>query len=572
MWLMPLWALITATTDGFSWMLGPVRLSSTDPLRPLLVGLAATILYVWRYPREPIAADADGAWLAIWFGRFVKLAVPVIVALGCVIGIVYGTFTAAGSDQYGYVSQAGLWLRGNLRIEQPIVQQVSWSNASWTFTPLGYRPVSAEGTLIPTYSSGLPLLMAAFQAAFGFDGAFFVVPILGSLALACTYMLGKLATGSRNAGALAALLLLASPAFLAHVILPMSDVPAAAFWALACVLALWTPTPRPLLSGLAAGASLLIRPNLVLLAAVPVVSWVFAARRPGGWLVTAKRIAAFGIGLAPAVVAVALINLELYGSPTESGYGKLTDIYGFAAAGPNLRNYGTWLLETQSPLLAVALIPLFVPGSLRPATAHASPRACLLALPATVALSYIFYGPWDNWTYLRFLLPAYPALFVLMAAGVRVICNSLPLPARVPAGVLFAAACVSINVQFANKEVVFRWHDTERRYIRAADRAAELSPPNAVMFSLQHSGTLRHYADRLSLRYDQLPEDYLDKAIRELNAMGRPSYLVIDDWEYSRFRARFAAGNRAGTLGWEPLARIPGPPEVLIFDLNGRSE
>src|SRR5205085_1410392 len=103
---------------------------------------------------------------------------------------------------YGYVSQASLWLKGSLRIEQPWVQQFSWPEREWTFAPLGYRPLSMDGTIVPTYAAGLPILMAMFQAVFGPNGPFFVVPVLASLTLWLTFDLGRTVTGSRTVGAI----------------------------------------------------------------------------------------------------------------------------------------------------------------------------------------------------------------------------------------------------------------------------------------------------------------------------------------------------------------------------------
>jgi hypothetical protein len=37
------WALIVAWTGGFFWQIGPLRLSSRDPWRPLLLGIAAAV-------------------------------------------------------------------------------------------------------------------------------------------------------------------------------------------------------------------------------------------------------------------------------------------------------------------------------------------------------------------------------------------------------------------------------------------------------------------------------------------------------------------------------------------------
>jgi hypothetical protein len=57
--------------------------------------------------------------------------------------------------------------------------------------------------------------------------------------------------------------------------------------------------------------------------------------------------------------------------------------------------------------------------------------------------------------------------------------------------------------------------------------------------------------------------------LRDLAAKGRRAYLVVDDWEEKEFRDRFSPANRAGRLDWAPIARVPGSPEVRIFDLQG---
>jgi hypothetical protein len=549
--------------DGVVFNVGPLRISSTEPVRPLLAGGLALVIYLWRSSRQDLEADA--AWLTAWFTRLVKAAAPAVVLLGCAVGLIYGSFTAGGADSYGYVSQAMLWLHGDLRIEQSIVQQVSWPFAAWTFTPLGYRPVS-DAVIVPTYPPGLPMLMALFSAVFGQRGPFLVVPVLASVALACTYVLGKIATGSTKVGAFAALLLLASPPFLGHAMVPMTDVPVTAGWAVVCVLALAAPSARPLLAGLAAGATLLVRPNLVLLAAGPVIAWILGSG--WAWRSVARNIALYAAGIVPAVIALLAVNVALYGAPLETGYGSFSDIYGLGAAPRNLRNYVSWMLETQSPMVLMGLIPIFAPYAIGRRTV----LGCLLAMLVLTFASYLFYHPFENWTYLRFLLPAYPAVFVFMAATVWIICLRLPRPARVGVAVLLAATALSLSVRFARDQYVFNWRTQEQRYARAAARTAELTPPAAVLFSSQHSGSLRYYTDRLTLRYDLLGERRLDSAIRELDEKGRRSFLVIDEWEHVQFRDRFARRNRAGALDWPPLARVPGPPDVLIYDLGSLTQ
>ena len=44
-----------------------------------------------------------------------------------VVGVVWGTRVAAGSDAYGYVSQVDLWLRGDLHLDQRFGAGVPWA-------------------------------------------------------------------------------------------------------------------------------------------------------------------------------------------------------------------------------------------------------------------------------------------------------------------------------------------------------------------------------------------------------------------------------------------------------------
>ncbi len=88
------------------------------------------------------------------------------------------------------------------------------------------------------------------------------------------------------------------------------------------------------------------------------------------------------------------------------------------------------------------------------------------------------------------------------------------------------------------------------------------------MLSVQHSGSVRYYAHRMTLRYDWLPADQLDAAIRDLAAKGYPTCLVVDDWELKEFQARFSPDSRLGLLTGRPWRACPAIPEVLIFQMQ----
>jgi hypothetical protein len=547
--LLPVWAVIAFFTGGVGWMLGPLRISSRQPFRPLIIGLAIAGWYAWKYSRAE--READGRWLLRWAARVLPFTVPVVVLLALYIGLHYGSFAAAGSDSYGYVSQARLWLSGIPRVAQPWVQDFSWPNREWVFSPLGYRPFSTDGTLVPIYPAGLPMMMAVFLAVFGDNGPFYVVPVLAALTLWFTYVLGKEATGSSTAAALAALLLLASPVFLTHVMVPMSDVPAAAGWTLVAVLVL---KQHSMAAGIVSGLTLVVRPNLIPLALVPLFAW--QQRR--------EPLIQYAVGIVPGLLAVVIINVLLYGGPLTTGYGSLFELYAFGSLPLNVRNYGVWILQTQTPLILLALLPLFVRGALRENHAGASPRACLASLVGLTFLSYLFYAPFDHWFYLRFLLPAYPALFVLLAAAIRWVASRLPVEARVPAAALVCAVMIPFGVNAGRREGIFRVAAYEQRHIRAASEIASRTPADAIVLSVQHSGSVRYYANRITLRYDSLQDGALDATLRDLSAKGRRAYLVVDDWEEKEFRARFSPANSAAQLG-TPIARVSGSPEVRIF-------
>ena len=314
---------------------------------------------------------------------------------------------------------------------------------------------------------------------------------------------------------------------------------------------------RPLAAGIVAGVALLVRPNLIPLALVPVFAW--PQRR--------EPLIRYAMGIVPGLLAVMVINALLYGGPMTTGYQSLFELYSFGSLPTNVRNYAVWIVQTQTPLILLAIVPLFVRSALRENHAGVSPRACLAALAGLTFLSYLFYATFDHWFYLRFLLPAYPALFVLLAAAIRWIASKLPVEARVPAAAVICAAMIPFGVNVARSAGVFSVAAYEGRHVRAASEVASRTPEDAIVLSVQHSGSVRYYANRITLRYDWLQADALDSALRDVAAKGRRAYLVVDDWEEKEFRARFSPGNRAGQLG-APIARVTGSPEVRIFELQ----
>jgi hypothetical protein len=465
-------------------------------------------------------------------------------------GVHFGALVAGGSDSYGYVSQAGLWQRGLPIVQQDIVRPSPWPFAAQTWSPLGYRASPKQsGAIVPLYAPGLPLLMALFQVMAGYCGAFLVVPLCGALTIWLTYVLGRHLFDAAGIALWGACLVGTSPVFLYQLMNAMSDVPVTAAWTFALVLAV---SGRPLASGLAMSVAIAIRPNLVVLAPV-VMTWMALASKGG--------VAWFAAGAAPAMVGIAWLNGRLYESSLTSGYGTTGDYYSLAFLSTNARQFATWMADVETPVVALAAL-YFVAPRLFPPPWIRFARLLLGGSLAVVVASYLFYRPFDAWWYLRFLLPMWPLLMLLTAAALEALARRWLRPVY-PFAIAAAVAFLAWHgVHTAASRSAFDLGVGERRYIDVARFIANYTDPDAVIISVQHSGSLRVYAGRLTLRYDLLDPAWLDRTVEYLQSIGRRPYFVLDGAEVDAFSKRFGAASRLGALDWPPLATLGGVASV----------
>jgi hypothetical protein len=552
-----IWALVIVVTGGVD--LRPFGLSfrSHDPLRPIILAFAGALAYAWLLG-QALEARAAAAWA---FAERWGLALALILsAVTLLLGLRYGTHVAGGADPYGYVSQADLWLRGALTTEQPLAGRLPWEHADWTLSPLGYRPSPTGGAIVPTYAPGLPILMALCKAIVGACGPYLVVPILGALTVFLTYVLGRKLTDAAL-GLAAASLLAASPAFLFMLMFPMSDVAVAAFFAAATVIALSDMRARSLWTGLALAVAMLIRPNLLPLAGI---YGVYVCARAGSWRARVGEVALFAAGMLPSVIAIAWIHHTLYGSPLKSGYGTLSELYGWQHLWPNLSRYPRWLIETQTPLIGAMLIPLL---RLRPFEEKRQPALVFLAAVTLGGwLSYLWYIHFQEheWWYLRFLLPVFPAMLVMAAMGCRALCTRVRPRCR---AVVLAGLYVSVlayQIGRVQDLAILRLWEGETVYPSVARYVERSTPPNAVLVSMLHSGSLRYYTGRLTLRYDWVGRDWWPRGLDTLSALGYRPYVVLSEFEEADFRRRFgfSGANGPGRL----VAELVHPSRVRVYD------
>jgi hypothetical protein len=555
------WGGAVAASGGFEFRLGPMPIRSHDPVPALVVAavcLAAACARGAAGLREALA----WWWSAIEGRAGVAAAIVAVWAVG--VGAVWGTYVAGGPDSYCYVNQAEMFARGDVRDVQPVAARAPWPHGAAAFVPIGHVPSpGTPGAVVPMCAAGYPLLMAAARLVGGRTAMFWIVPLLGGLAVWLTFVLGR-RVGGPLVGLLAALLLATSPTLLYQIVQPMTDVPAVALWTLALLAALPSPDrkmTRPFVAGLATGAALMVRPNLLPLGAV--TGAIACLMRPSAAELTFRRTLAFALsfaaGLLPFVVAIAAIQNAMYGSPLRSGYGDLESLFGLSHVGPNLQRYPVWLLRTETPFVLLALAaPLALRGEARRLAWW------LLALAAAVFACYVPYEVFDAWWYLRFVLPAYPPLLVLSSAVFFAALARIPHRLRAPAAAVVAIALVLLHLASAVDGHAFRMRDLERRFRDGGEYVARYLPRDAAVLTFWQSGSVRYYSGRPTLVWREIPAEWFDRALEFLRAEGYRPYLLFEQDEEQEFRKRFEGHSAFSALEWPPMADINR--QVRIYD------
>jgi hypothetical protein len=264
-------------------------------------------------------------------------------------------------------------------------------------------------------------------------------------------------------------------------------------------------------------------------------------------------------------IAIAVINARLYGSPLVSGYGDLPDAYSLAYVLPNLRRYPWWIVTAETPLMLAGLACLVIPVSrVWPARESREARWLLAGVAIVVWVSYLLFVPWDAWWYLRYLLPCWPMMAIGTASLVAALFRTPSLAWRRAAVGLVAAIGIAGLAQ-AIRHGVLSEARGEAKYIEVAKAVDAITSPDEVIISAQHSGSIRYYAGRLTLRWDYVDANWLDRTVDWLEAHGHHPYFVLEDPEIETIRARFPRSSSVARLDWTPVVIFRGG-QVKMFD------
>ena len=480
-----------------------------------------------------------------------QVALALLLAGVVTAGVHWGTFVAGGSDSFCYAHQAERWASGRLQVVEPLALEAPWPQSPLAVAPAGHLPSpTVRGALVPICPAGLSIAMVPFRWLGGRDAIFLVVPLFGALLIGATLLAG--ARYGARVGLAAAAMAACSPVFLYQLMQPMSDVPAAALWVLAVAAATGTKPRAPVVAGIAAGAAILMRPNLVPLA-VPI--GLFLLFRPErAWRGRLAAAFVYAGGASAGCLAVALIQNAFYGSPLGSGYGGLDVLFRSEHIEPNAAHYFAWMTESHTPAwLIAAAAPLMLPGAL----------SALYAAMFVVNLAcYLPYVVFDDWAFVRFLLPTIPLVLILMAATIDAACRRLSPRAAAPVLTLVTIVLAAIFLRVAGDHSAFRLHVVEARYARAGTFVGEHLPPNALVITRWQSGSVRFYSGRRTLVWDGLDPAWLDRAVAFARERGLVPFLLFERWEEPLFRRRFA-GSPLAALDWPPAVEIAA--QVRIY-------
>ena len=449
--------------------------------------------------------------------------------------------TIGGADSYGYVSAAHAIAQGRLVAEAPLAEWLSAANRMAIASPLGWAP-SPDGTgIVPAYPLGLSIVMAAFEVMGGPSAVFFVTPCMGIAVLLLVYRLAR-EWYDADTALFATALVAWNPLVITYAKQPMSDIAATMWIVLALYLIVRATWIAAVGAGLAVGAAVMTRPALLVAAAMIVVAGYLrptppasAARERDGEATGPFTRTLFGVAALAIVLVVQMaIHDRLFGSPFATGYGAAAVLFSIDYVSTNLGIFASQGLRVVGWLW----IPGLILGLI---AARPEPRATPALLFAAVALPYVFYLPFDHWETLRYLLPGLVPLTILAGDGLIHLAR-WPKNRVATAAIIVAMLAIVVwrSEALLRASSVWQIAVLEERYPLAAQWIRVNTAEGSVILANQHSGSLRWYGARQTLRWDVIAPEDLEKTIGELEARGAAVFVALEGPEAEMFDSRFA--------------------------------
>jgi hypothetical protein len=453
-----------------------------------------------------------------------------ILGLALVAFCAYAYFRVryvGGCDAFAYLAQSRFF-----RGQDPILLELD-PREHPALVPLCLHHTGAK--LVSIFPVGFSLLLAA-AGTLGLE--FFLNPLLGAISVILIYAAVEPIAGRFIALAFAALWA-TTPIVGWGATMVMSDLPACVF-VLASYLAI--TRNRPALSGALFAFGLGIRPTNVV--AVPVLAYL-ALRE--------KKLRPFVAALAIAGSYFVVYGFGAYGALFPPPYRGNVHELGISSVWDHLRVLLSTTFVMLWPVIFLGLVAIVK----RPR--ESAPFVVWFA-------GYLgFYCLWmpdiSPWWYTRYLLPAYPALFLLAARGACEVGDAFRArfgwaKRAVPIAATTLAAGAGLGSIFYARDNGVYSTSYDRDYAEDSRTVASLVPPGSLVAGLNFSGPLRFYGRLESFDWSHPRAlELVDWAL----AHGRQVYLVIEPWEpetnpmASRFFDNYRTENVVQLTGWPKL-------------------
>ncbi len=445
--------------------------------------------------------------LTTWSKRIKPSTLLTVVALSLYGGwlIRNASYAVGGCDSSGYANLARAIAPWDFVHTPELLTQLKLSpDYLNSFRPLCYVPSKQPGTLAPIYSIGYPLHLAVGAWLLGWkNGPFIINPLAATFGLLVMYWLGLQLGLSSKWATMGAVMLACSPTYVSMALQPMSDLITTVWTMLAVWAALRTNQAAAknfgwaVFAGTAFGMLVLIRPMNVMLV-LPVIiglrthwrTWIF-----------------FLLGGAPISLLLFAYNLSAYGFALTTGYAGegLLDAIKLSYIPPRLLSYLYWLIVSLSPLPLLGWL-LYV---INPRQAGRM-RALLASWFGALLLFYCCYKVYEGWFYLRFLLPAIPALLLGLLLTVQSVQQwwsqrKLNAPSNWWPAIATAFLCATVfgfEASMIARKPILETRNEQYALSRSVRWADKQLPANAIVISMEMSGALRFYTNHPILRWD----------------------------------------------------------------------
>ena len=446
---------------------------------------------------------------------------------------------AAGSDSSGYFNSARLLGEG--RFHAPMRVPAGHSHTEFgymAFQPLGFIFDENSPRMAPTYPTGLPLHLLIASWFVGWRHAATAVNIFAALASSLVlWSLARQLDLSPDWAAAALALLWFCPLIIFASLQPLSD-PLALLWSLVALVAALRSRADwrwSLLAGAATSLAVLVRPTnaLLVLPLALALGWNF------------RRYLLLALGGLPGGGFFCYYNWKVYGQPLASGYGNVWSAFGAGFVPHNLAHFARWIPALLSPLVCAALAAPFLQAARRRELAVLGLWAVLL-----IGLYAFYFHSGETWWYLRFILPAFPALILAALVVFQRLGQLIPSPRWARAMfVAVLALGVAWQARLSRRLEVLSIPTGEAYYLDTANWARRYLPPESAIFCMQMSGALYFYTPFMLIRWDQVMVARLPDLLAALRMEKRPVYAVLYDFESREARERLGGH-------WKQIATV----------------